>query len=101
MTKEERILFLRACSVKKRREYYGKVAGIGCLICGNNTDIHHCYGNQFPAKREHRPVIPLCHKHHQGDGGIHDGKESFENYYGTQDELLLKTEAYLNGKETA
>lgn len=101
MTKNERIAHLQRLSEKKRREYYGEVAEIGCIICGSVACIHHAYGNRFPSKRAHRPVIPLCYYHHQGDGGIHNGKQSFEDEWGDQEYLLLLTEAKLDGEETA
>lgn len=95
MTKQQRIQWLKTCTAKERRGYYGEVANLGCVVCGMQACTHHCYGSQFPAKREHRPCIPLCYKHHQGDGGIHSGKQSFEDYYGTQDEMLEKVEGKL------
>ena len=101
MTKYERIQFLRTCSAKQRREYYGHVADVMCIICGCSASVHHAYGTFFPAKREHRPAIPLCYEHHQGRGGIHNGKSSFEDYYGSQDYLLLLTEDKLDGQEAS
>ena len=105
MTKTARISWLQQCTVKERRVYYGEVASQGCLICCDTThvNIHHCTGNGFPSKREHRPVIPLCTNlstgfgHHQGNGSIHAGKQTFQDKYGTQDDLLFLTEENLHG----
>ena len=101
MTLAERVEWLKSCTDKQRRGYYGEVAELNCLICGASAAVHHCVGNKFPAKRPHRPVVPLCYNHHQGQGGIHDGKESFEQYYGTQESLLAITEARLDVKKTS
>jgi len=97
MTCEDRVDFLRNCTDKQRREYYDDVAKIGCILCGNHADIHHCCGHQFPAKRKHRPVIGLCYHHHQGEQGIHAGRASWVDYYGDQKELLARVEDKLNG----
>jgi hypothetical protein len=66
---------------------------LGCIITGEPAALHHCYGHGFPAKREHRPVIPLRPDLHQGQYGeaIHAGKETWEAIYGTQEELLAIT----------
>ena len=96
MDKDSRIEWLKQCSVKERQAYYNDVRKFGCMICCDvaNVNLHHCTGHNFPATRSHRPVIPLCtnlstgYGHHQGNGSIHDGKASFQEKYGTQDELL-------------
>ena len=99
MKREERIEWLKGCTQKERREYYGEVANLRCIICGKLANTHHCYGHNFPAKREFRPCVPLCYDHHQGNGGIHSGKQTFEDTYGDQDYLLLLTEAHLEQSE--
>lgn len=85
---------LEHLSKKEKKEHYNAVASLGCVVCGQPADIHHCKRNPtFPAKRENRPVIPLCKYHHQ-DGGygfaIHAGLETWERNFGTQEELMLQ-----------
>lgn len=92
MTKEERFSLLAEC---------------GCIICGSPTAIHH-----LRVDRKNRPLgasvkntwdmtIPLCPIHHQhGDGsayykgeyGFHKSPKSFVRKYGSELELLEKTE---------
>lgn len=84
---------------KDRREHYSRVAALGCIITGEtDVEIHHCYGLQFPVRRDHRPVIPLAARLHRGSYGeaIHAGKEKWESIYGTQEELLELTNKRLS-----
>ena len=85
-----------AMRTEKEKEYQGKVAELGCVVCRNNGDgptpatIHHCF---FGAgKRDkHYLVIPLCPEHHQTGGygvAIHAGQKQFEALYGSEFKLL-------------
>lgn len=79
---------------KRQRELDDAVASLGCIICGQTAEIHHCYGLQYPAKRDPRPRIPLCPRHHRLGGrgvAIHAGKKSFESNFGEQETLLCAT----------
>ena len=86
------LLTLKHLTRSERDNHYDKVAALGCIICCDVAAIHHCKGNPtFPAKREHRPVIPLCHRHHQDHGrgvSFHPFEKEWESIYGTQQELL-------------
>ena len=96
MDKESRIAWLKTCTASQRREYYNQVASLSCAISGrHDVELHHCSGHGFPAKRLHRPVIPLATMYHRGANGIHSGKKTWEKIYGTQEELLIKTEELL------
>jgi hypothetical protein len=96
MTATERIAWLKTCTASQRKAYYAEVASIGCLLCrAREVELHHLYGHGWPANRQHRPVIPLAPEFHRGRFGIHNGKQSFEAAYGTQEELLIKTEELL------
>jgi hypothetical protein len=95
MNKTARIEWLKTCSKKERDDYYNSVASLGCIICKAPPALHHLSGNGFPAKRQHRPVIPLCYAHHQGHAGIHTQKETFQQRHGSQDYLLEKVEGLL------
>jgi hypothetical protein len=95
MNKLQRIEWLKTCTKKERDAYYSNVSALNCVICGSPPALHHLSGNGFPAKREHRPVIPLCYAHHQGHDGIHTAKQTFEQRHGSQSFLLEKVEALL------
>lgn len=84
------------------KQHYAKVAALGCYVgvhfpearkkCGGYVNIHHALiaGEQ----RGNDKVIPLCTNHHVqwtplGFGySAHNGTESFEKKYGTQEEML-------------
>ena len=91
---------------KKELQMWDDIAAIGCLPCAQegfiNTmvSIHHCDGRTKP--QAHKMVIALCHHHHQGgdmnNPSIHPWKKRFENKYGTQQELMDKTNKLLGDK---
>ena len=79
-----------------------------CAACGHSppSDCHHCIGGRFGSgmgqRSSHYQTIPLCKKCHQtGDFGhaVHNGTRTFEENYGTQDEMLKATIRKLYGDE--
>lgn len=74
--------------------YWTCVAAIGCIICGQPAQIHHCHSRELTGmglgsggaqKTSHWLVIPLCINHHTGAEGVdYIGVETWENRYGTQ-----------------
>jgi hypothetical protein len=85
---------------KRIQKMYDKMIEHGCVVCykemGVKTPacIHHFTGAGM-GLRNLESFIPLCHYHHQGQGGIHSiGKFTFEEKHGTQEELL----EYLKGR---
>lgn len=81
------------------RDYLSKVASLGCIICGGIAEIHHIRTGQGMGKKSSNfEVIPLCPNHHRNGGygiAFHAGKKAFEAKYGTQQELMDKTNALL------
>lgn len=81
------------------REYMGRVAAIGCLICRRlgygrrDAEVHHVRIGQGGAERAaNHLTVPLCPEHHRGSAGIHGmGPRAFERRYGI-DELDLLAE---------
>lgn len=84
---------------KQKKEHYGRVARLGCILCrhiGYETDdcgceLHHI---RRTGRRSDAPVIPLCPYHHRGSNtSIHGmGRRRFEAEYGiTEESLLAKT----------
>lgn len=52
--------------------HWDRVVRLGCLVCGGPANLHHIM--VMPGKirrRDHRFVVPLCQRHHQGDFGVH------------------------------
>ena len=89
------------CLTKAEKLHLSKVAAIGCIICGGMAEIHHLRTGQGMGKKAtNYDAIPLCPSHHRtGNHGIafHAGKQAFEANYGTQQELLIKTNELLQG----
>lgn len=94
---------------KADKERGDKMRDLGCIVCHHHLGvhtppaIHHLFGKvKFGC---HKLTIPLCGKHHQyKDNGANpawysrhgDGKAAFELAYGTENELLQKTNELIN-----
>jgi len=84
-------------ATKAERDYMGKVAGLGCIICEQSAQVHHIREGQGMAQRApHELTIPLCQLHHTGALGIHTQPQTFKNLYGSELNLLALTIALLN-----
>ena len=49
-----------------------RVAGLGCLVCGDPATVHHVTGyadRMGRISRSHKLLVPLCPNHHQA---VHD-----------------------------
>lgn len=85
---------------KSEKLYLSRVAGLGCIVCKNlnlgetPAEIHHIRTGQGVGQRaDNFKVIPLCHTHHRNGGhgvAIHAGRQSWEDNYGTETELLVQ-----------
>lgn len=91
-------------STKAEKQYYAKVARLGCMLCkklGYETqdvgcELHHIRRGNIP--RNQAPVIGLCPAHHSGSNtSIHGmGRKRFEREYAiTEEELLEQTKELL------
>ena len=78
------------------KDYADYIRSLPCVACGTDggSDIHHLI--QIPgvekglAKRlPHLFGIPLCREHHRN---LHSSVQDFEDWYGTQANLLVKTQ---------
>ena len=92
---------------KADKEYLGKVASIGCIICfragypETPAEIHHIrdVGLGLGVRNSHTNTLPLCPLHHRGNDGIHGmGRKAWERKYTTQSELLEQVKGILNEK---
>lgn len=86
------------------REYMGKVADLGCILCRHlgygktPAAVHHIRtGVGIGNRSSDFDTIPLCHEHHQGMTGIHGmGRKAWERFHGiTEIELLNQTREML------
>lgn len=75
---------------KEERAYMGRVAELGCLICGGIPELHHNTKNRgYGAKSSNYDIMPLHYKFHRGEEGIHHiGVKTWEAKYGDQDDLV-------------
>jgi len=80
---------------KERKIRFETLAEYGCIICMRPAEIHHLIGYKYSSlskKADDINTIPLCVDHHRGAQGIHHlGMRAWENVYGTQEYLLVKT----------
>ena len=80
---------------KRERDHLGRVAALGCLLCGQPAQVHHLRAGQGMGQRaSHFLTVPLCSDHHT-DGGegvaFHASPRQFEALYGTELDLLART----------
>ena len=83
-------------ATKAESDHMEAVAALGCIISGQPAEVHHIAGHGVRAS--HYETIPLsAHHHRNGPIGeaVHSGRRSFEARYGTERELLAKTNKLL------
>lgn len=92
---------------KDEIEYHARVAELGCHLavtgmCGGRLEIHHKTGAGMARRASHYDVIPLCFNHHSAQTplpfghAVHKGTRSFEQRYGSQDDMIKMVQALLN-----
>lgn len=93
---------------KAEKIHLERVASLGCIVCKNlgyedtPAEIHHCSkGTGLLVRAENFQVIPLFTFHHR-DGGhgkaVHAGRQTWENNFGTETELLVQVMYELEGE---
>ncbi|HEE0140620.1 TPA: DUF968 domain-containing protein [Citrobacter youngae] len=85
---------------KAEKLHLSRVADLNYIVCRNKglgdtpAEIHHCSsGTGMSVRADNFHVIPLCHTHHRTGGhgvAIHAGRQSWENKFGTETELLVQ-----------
>lgn len=74
-----------------QKRWHNWVREQDCNICFTWCAIHHIKGARAKLKGVKGfgewYILNLCHKHHQGDVGIHTNKKAFERKWGTQKSL--------------
>lgn len=83
---------------KSEKQYYSKVAELGCIICKTPAEVHHIRTGAGIG-RKNKEVIPLCPLHHRiGGYGVayHAGRLAFEANFGSEQFLLEITNNLLS-----
>jgi hypothetical protein len=75
------------------RRHIAKVVALGCIVCkreGYGFSLAEPHHVRHSGKRDHYRIIPLCRPHHQGQYGaaVHAGLSTWQQKYGTEEELL-------------
>ena len=87
---------------KKDKIRFNRLQELGCVACGStNVVIHHIRKHTGLSSRpDHQDTIPLCPKHHNmSNESIHLNKKLFEEKFGTEKQLLIKTNIEINQLE--
>jgi hypothetical protein len=83
------------------KAHMGRVAALGCILCGQPAEVHHLRDGQGMAQRASNwLVIPACPDHHRGPRGIHGDRSALKQANVTEIDLLAMTIERL-AKETA
>lgn len=78
----------RKASTAIERRHLGRVADMGCLVCGGRSTVHHVTSDGMKRlTRTHERVVPLCPTHHMIQFGPRESVEAlghagFEATYG-------------------
>lgn len=82
------------------RKWMDAIVRLGCCACRKDghhfepAQVHHITSGF--RRLGHLFSLPLCVRHHTGDGpSVHGAKKSFERKYGTQIELLAELQLEL------
>ena len=91
---------------KAEKQHYEKLFQLGCIVCQklgheySAPHIHHIrHGAGMGRKNHYSMCIPLCPTHHQHGGhgvALHAGQKTFEENFGTEEELLAETLRKIN-----
>ena len=85
---------------KDEKEWQRRVRELGCLICERPASLHHIrHGVGKAQKADEYNVLPLCPDHHQNGGhgvAFHAGKKTWQEIYGTEEELLEQVKEKLS-----
>ena len=87
---------------KEDKKRFDNLRELGCVACGStNVVIHHIRKHTGLSLRpDHQDTIPLCPKHHNmSNESIHLNKKLFEEKFGTEKQLLIKTNIEINQLE--
>lgn len=79
-------------ATKAESEHMGRVAELGCILCGQPAEVHHIKEDQGTSQRaSHWLTVPLCTDCHRGATGVHGDKTMLRIYNVTEMDLLAMT----------
>lgn len=88
---------------KAEREYVGRVAALGCLVCDalgygqTPAEVHHVREGQGASQRASNWLaVPLCPEHHRGSRGLHGDRSDLRMVKMDEMDLLAETIRRLN-----
>lgn len=94
---------------KEEAAHVARVVSFGCIVCRREghgvspAEAHHPrFGAGAGQRSSHFDVIPLCPMHHRIGGfgvAFHQGKERWQELFGTEQELLKATRKLLETPE--
>ena len=100
---------MKKAGTKEERLYLAQVALLPCSVsnrdCGGRLEVHHKTGAGMAQRASHYDTMPLCFNHHSAQTplpfghSVHKGTKSFEERYGSQDEMIAKTKALIARRE--
>ncbi len=107
ITPGSKYLRLRVCVNKDQKRFQDRVRALGCIVCqGEGVDspaeIHHLLSGSRRIGED--SVLGLCQIHHRGQVNTpemvsrHPWRREFEARYGTEAELLEKTQQLIGGE---
>lgn len=94
----------RKAPLAAERRHLHRVAGMGCLICGSESTVHHVTSDGYQRlTRTHERVVPLCPRHHMIQFGPKESVEAlghagFEATYGV-DLLAIAAQLWEQSQE--
>jgi len=96
---------LKPATKAEKRRFEIIKRDVGCIACyiehgvmGTEADAHHLLSGGRRISHSH--TIPLCPACHTGPNSIHKRKQWFRDLYGTDDELLDRTDALVKQFES-
>ena len=80
-------------ATKAEREYLGRLAEMGCVICQRPAEIHHVRAGMGIGQRNSHigGTLPLCPDHHRNGGygvAFHAGRQQWQKNFGNEVDLL-------------
>ncbi len=87
----------KKAATKEEKEYMCRVSELCCSACNvYGVEVHHVRNfTGMGLRPSHYDTIPLCFDCHRGHDGVHLAKKSFEEKYGSQQEMIRKTREIL------
>lgn len=79
-------------ATKAESEHMGRVAELGCILCGQPAQVHHLReGKGMKQRSSHWMTVPLCDDCHNQPIGFHGDKSMLRIYNVTEMDMLAMT----------